>query len=141
MEEDIFFNEINLIMNRDYFDSMDKILTCLIYQGFLINPLTCHSCEMSSCGECLLTWDKNKEAGALCPNSCRKSLFRGKNKAIRNMLEALKIECVRCSIELNYQDLVSHVKETCGKIEINCDNLGGSMKRIREELPNQILKG
>ncbi len=45
-----------LVVNKSYFNTLQDILTCIICNGLLVNPIACAKCETVYCFNCISTW-------------------------------------------------------------------------------------
>jgi len=117
-EDKKYFNEKDVI-NKPYFESLRRELTCSICHGILDNPVMCSDCETYYCSYCIDKWIKNNNQ---CIMKC-KGPFKPKNitRLMKNIMEKVFLTCEFCNGQTNLFDYSTHIKNCFENSKIiNC---------------------
>lgn len=120
------FIDSSLIINVDYFKSIEKDAKCPICSGIINQPIQCDSCKHSMCKECSDSWFTKNTA---CPFKCEEVILIP-NESLRMKLCKLIFKCkLGCGKEIFYSEYIEHMILKCPKLEYQkkCDEL---LKRI-----------
>ena len=122
--------DINLVVNKNYLNSLDDIYKCSLCQKIMINPVECEQCSHNFCLSCL-----NTKSG--CPFNCTPLKINKASLSIINILNNIKFECenLGCTEILYYSELETHIKE-CPYKKIKCENEGCDKIILRKDILN-----
>lgn len=129
-------NKIHIIeeqvVNKTFFEPIEKELTCIICSGILVDPISCKECENPFCSICIEEWIKKDDQ---CVLKCN-APFQNKpiSRMTRNIMDKVMIKCTLCEGELTLNNYPSHFRNcllanrtiecpfcSCGKLQT--DNL------------------
>ena len=122
--------DINLVVNKNYLNSLDDIYKCSLCQKIMINPVECEQCSHNFCLSCL-----NTKSG--CPFNCTALKINKASLSIINILNNIKFECenLGCTEILYYSEVETHIKE-CPYKKIKCENEGCDKIILRKDILN-----
>ena len=122
--------DINLVVNKNYLNSLDDIYKCSLCQKIMINPVECEQCSHNFCLSCL-----NTKSG--CPFNCTPLKINKASLSIINILNNIKFECenLGCTEILYYSEVETHIKE-CPYKKIKCENEGCDKIILRKDILN-----
>ena len=109
--------DINLVINKNYLNSLDDIYKCPICENIMINPVECESCGHNFCNNCL--------SSIGCPFGCKQLKINQATLSIHNILNNIKFKCenIGCTEILTYGEVEKHINE-CPYKKIKCKNEG-----------------
>ena len=120
------FIDSSLIINVDYYKTIEKDVKCPICSGIINQPIQCDSCKHNMCKECSDSWFTKNTA---CPFKCEEAILIP-NESLRSKLDKLTFKCkLGCEMEIPYSEYKEHMILKCSKLECQkkCDEL---LKRI-----------
>ena len=115
------------IVEDDIFNLFKDSILCCICKSILINPMMCIKCQNSYCKKCI---DKWKEENKKCPNDCKEAEYQ-ECKMKNDILFKLKITCVGCGKEINYNEAQQH-HDSCCPHKTSADMNIKKMRKIPE---------
>lgn len=112
------YNNLELIVNSEYFLNFENFLTCPICLGLIIDPQECSHCLSNYCNSCINKWDGS------CPKKCDVLFltFEKPSKYFNQIIEKIIIRCFRCCESINYRNFKKHIETECDKIIVKCQN-------------------
>ena len=107
----------NLVINKNYLNSLGDICKCCLCQKIMFNPVECEQCGHNFCYTCLST--------SGCPFGCSHLKINKASLSIINILNNIKFECanVGCTEILYYSEVETHIRD-CPYQKIKCENDG-----------------
>ena len=107
----------NLVINKNYLNSLGDICKCCLCQKIMLNPVECEQCGHNFCYFCLNT--------SGCPFGCSHLKINKASLSIINILNNIKFECanVGCTEILYYSEVETHIRD-CPYQKIKCENDG-----------------
>ena len=117
------------IINKQYYEQIKDIVTCLICLNIIVNPVQCVNCQHNYCSECI-------EKISKCPMGCQNNNFIP-GVYCKQLLSGIKIKC-ECGLEIEYNNIKKHKEEECETIDFKerYIQLKKNYDEIREELDN-----
>jgi hypothetical protein len=115
------------VVNQDYYKEIKDNIICSICKGILYNPVQCSKCQNCFCKKCI---DKWKEENKKCPNDCNEAEYQ-ECKMKNDILFKLKITCVGCGKEINYNEAQQH-HDSCCPHKTSADMNIKKMRKIPE---------
>jgi hypothetical protein len=112
------YNNLDLIVNSEYFLQFENFLTCPICLGLIIDPQECSHCLSNYCNTCINRWDGS------CPKRCDSLFltFEKPTKYFIQIIEKVIIRCFRCCESIKYGNFKKHIEGECDKIIVKCLN-------------------
>ena len=109
--------DLNLVINKNYLNSLDNIYKCCICEKIMINPVECESCGHNFCYNCL--------SSKGCPFGCKQLKINEATLSIYNILNNIKFKCenIGCTEILTYSEVENHTNE-CPYKKMKCNNEG-----------------
>jgi hypothetical protein len=130
-------NNINLIVNSDYFYEFHTILCCIICHGFVIDPKECLDCNSNFCTTCIDEWEEKGSDGG-CPKKCGGESYETPNRYFSLISEKLIIRCPMCDVHLNYNRYQNHYDHECQRKKVPCFNLDCKELMEKINLPEHL---
>lgn len=91
-------------------DQNIRLLLCCLCKNVLMRPMSCSSCGVSACTNCIADW---KWRDTRCPNGCTKFSYVKPSKFLTNWLQKLKVKCENapsgCTEILSHDDVEAHL--------------------------------
>ena len=115
------------IVNKEYYEGIKDIITCLICLGIASDPVQCDKCQHCFCSNCIENCKK-------CPLRCDNSKFTPAF-VCKKIISEIEIKCV-CGEKIKYDNILKHKVEECKKIDLEKKN---ELKKIYE-LEKEKLK-
>ena len=103
MDEDLFITD-DCVIKDDTYNSIKDIILCKECQKILKEPMFCVNCQNNFCKNCI-------------KNNCCENPNYVPSKDKRHTLSILKFLCRNCYREIKYDDVESHLKAGCKKVE------------------------
>ena len=97
------------ISNKDYFENIRDMVICTICLNIMEDPIQCNICQHSFCLECINKLSK-------CPMGCQNYQFKD-SSLCKELLSGIKIKCIKCGEEINYDNIQNHMEEDCKNID------------------------
>ena len=121
--------DINLVINKNFLNSLGDIYKCSLCHKIMINPVECEQCGHNFCFNCL------NASG--CPFGCTPLKINKASLSIINILNNIKFECANmgCTEILFYSEVEEHTKE-CPYKKIICQNEGCGKIILRKDILN-----
>ena len=106
-KQKIIHLNLDLVINKAFFEPMVKELTCLICKGLLVDPILCSECESPFCTSCITIW---KLRNNNCINKC-KGPFQIKQitKMMKDIMNKVLLNCNICKSEISLNSYPSHI--------------------------------
>ena len=122
----------DLVINKNYLESLDNIYKCNICYKIMINPVECEECGHNFCYNCINLSD--------CPFGCKNKIIKPSSLAIKNLLSQLRFKCpnIGCTISFDYTKIEKHNNE-CQFQKIKCPNKYCDKEIMRKDMNNHIL--
>ena len=117
------------IINKEYFENIRDMVTCIICLNIMEEPIQCGICQHSYCLECINKLSK-------CPMGCQDFKFEP-SQLCQELLSGIKIKCI-CGNEIKYDNIKKHTEEECEKIDFKERylKLKKDYKLLKEEIDN-----
>ena len=108
------FIDSTYLINKDELEEIEKLITCVICDGIINEPIECSLCENNFCKHCIIEWnEKNKT----CPFRCSNSSFKENNWLKLFLSDILKFKCEKgCGQIISYYEFNEHYLKTCPNI-------------------------
>ena len=121
--------DINLVINKNYLNSLDDIYKCGICKKIMLDPVECECCSHNFCYKCLNTSN--------CPFGCKYKKINKASLSIYNLLNNIKFKCsnIGCTESLKYSEVEKHIKD-CLYQNIKCGNKGCNKILLRKDIIN-----
>ena len=118
--------DINLVINKNYLNSLGDIYKCSLCQKIMLNPVECELCGHDFCFNCLNSSN--------CPFGCKTKKINKASLSIYNILNNIKFKCanIGCTESLEYSEVEKHFKE-CPYQRIKCENEGCDKIILRKD--------
>ena len=115
------------IINKEYYEGIKDIITCLICLEIISDPVQCDKCQHCFCSKCIKNYKR-------CPLRCNNNTFI---PAIvcKKLISEIEVKCV-CGEKIKYDNILKHKAEECKIIDLEKKN---EFKKIYE-LEKQNLK-
>jgi len=114
-------NDINLhieesmVNNIQEYNNIKEEISCEICHGIVVKPKICEICEALFWYNCINNWKKQNNT---CPKGCSNFIIKDAPKVITKLLNKLKIRCIYCQNEFNYDIyLYKHFPDCYKKID------------------------
>ena len=119
--------DINLVINKNYLNSLGDIYKCFLCKNVLLNPVECEICGHNFCYNCLNS--------ANCPFGCKDKKINKASLSLYNILNNIKFKCqnIGCTECLGYSEVEKHIKE-CPYQKIKCENKGCDEIILRKDI-------
>ena len=93
--------DINLVINKNYLNSLGDICKCFLCKKILLNPVECEICGHNFCYNCLNSTN--------CPFGCKDKKINKASLSLYNILNNIKFKCqnIGCTECLNIPKLKS----------------------------------
>ena len=119
--------DINLVINKNYLNSLGDIYKCGQCQKIILNPVSCGLCGHNFCYNCLNSSN--------CPFGCKIKKIDKASISIYNVLSCIKFACanIGCTESLEYSEVEKHFKE-CPYQRIKCENEGCTKILLRKNI-------
>jgi len=97
-----------LVVNKSYYETIEKEITCSICEEILVDPILCSECENPFCTSCIEEWLKKNNQ---CVMKC-KAPFKSKaiQRMSRNIMDKVILKCKLCNKEISLNDYPSHYR-------------------------------
>lgn len=115
------------IVNKEYYEGIKDIITCLICLDIASDPVQCDKCQHCFCSKCIKNCKK-------CPLRCNNSNFTPAFLC-KKLISEIEIKCV-CGEKVKYDNILKHKVEECNNIDLQKKN---ELKKIYD-LEKQKLK-
>ena len=116
------------IVNKEYYNGIKDIITCLICLDIISDPVQCDKCQHCFCSKCIQNCKK-------CPLRCNYSNFTPA-LLCKKLISEIEIKCV-CGETIKYDNILKHKVEECKNIDFEKKN---ELKKIydleKEKLKN-----
>ena len=116
------------IVNKEYYNGIKDIITCLICLDIVSDPVQCDKCQHCFCSKCIQNCKK-------CPLRCNFSNFTPA-LLCKKLISEIEIQCV-CGEKIKYDNILKHKVEECKNIDLEKKN---ELKKIydleKEKLKN-----
>ena len=121
--------DINLVINKNYLNSLDDIYKCSLCQKIMLNPSECELCGHNYCYNCL------NASG--CIFGCKPLKINKASLSIYNILNNIKFGCsnIGCTETLLYPDVEKHI-DKCLYQKIKCKNEGCNKIILKKDIMN-----
>ena len=121
-----------LVINKNYLESLDNIYKCSICNKIMLNPVECEECGHNYCNDCINSSD--------CPFGCKTKIIKPASLAIKNLLSKLRFKCpnVGCTIRYDYSKIEKHNNE-CLFQKVKCPNKNCDKIMLRKDLSNHFI--
>ena len=121
--------DINLVINKNYLNSLDDIYKCCICENIMLNPVECESCGHNFCYNCLSLKG--------CPFGCKQLKVNKATLSILNILNNIKFKCenIGCTEILTYIEVENHINK-CSYKKIKCKNKGCDKIILKKDILN-----
>ena len=95
----------NLVINKNYLNSLGDIYKCALCQNILLNPVECQICGHNFCFNCIYSTN--------CPYGCKDKKISKASLSLNNILKNIKFKCPNfgCTETLDYIEAENHIKE------------------------------
>ena len=122
----------DLVINKNYLESLDNIYKCNICNKIMLNPVECEECGHNYCNDCINSSD--------CPFGCKTKVIKPASLAIKNLLSKLRFKCpnVGCTIRYDYSKIEKHNNE-CLFQKVKCPNKNCDKIMLRKDLSNHFI--
>ena len=119
--------DINLVINKNYLNSLGDIYKCCICQKIMLNPVECELCGHNFCFNCLNSSN--------CPFGCKTKKINKASLSIYNILNNIKFKCsnIGCTESLEYSETEKHFEE-CPYQRVKCENEGCDKIILRKDI-------
>lgn len=128
------------VVNKDYLELVDKIVTCPICCEIIDSPMQCQTCQFCFCESCLEEWKIKNDyiSNPFCPFKCKEAKFV-ESKICQKILDDLVFKCpLGCEETISYKEIKKHVDIKCPKIDFK-ERYIQSRKEI-DELKKKLKK-
>ena len=121
--------DTNLVINKNYLNSLGDIYKCSLCQKIMLNPVECEICGHNYCYNCLNSLN--------CPFGCENKKINKASLSIYNILNNLKFSCknIGCTESIEYNEVEKHINE-CPYQKIKCKNEGCERIILRKDIFN-----
>ncbi len=125
------------IINRNYYEGIKEMVSCIICSGIIVDPSQCNSCENNFCKVCIMTW---KVKSNNCPFKCQIITIKDSGRTIKNLLEKLQFTCPnKCDLEFSYDNLIKHFPN-CKNRKILCSQCSQLITKNSESAEIENLR-
>ena len=125
MNESIF--KVEEISNKEYYEGIKDIVTCLICLDIVLDPVQCDKCQHCFCSKCIQNCKQ-------CPLRCNNSNFTPAFLC-KKLLSEIEFKCA-CEEKFKYDNLLKHKIEECKAIDLEKKN---ELKQIYELEKQRLL--
>jgi hypothetical protein len=101
------------IVNKEYYEGIKDIITCLICLDIVSDPVQCDKCQHCFCSKCIQKCMK-------CPLRCNNSIFTPAFLC-KKLMSEIEIKC-NCGEKLKYDNILKHKAEECKSIDLEKKN-------------------
>jgi hypothetical protein len=115
--------DTEFISNKELFESIKEMVSCIICSGVVVQPSQCNKCENTFCKQCIIEWMKNSNS---CPFKCESFETKEASRTVKNLLEKLLFKCqYNCDTlkEFSYEAIIKHLKN-CDNLKVDCPSCG-----------------
>ena len=112
--------KIDEIANKEYYEGIKDIITCLICLDIITDPVQCDKCQHCFCSKCIQSCKK-------CPLRCNNSNFIPAFLC-KKLISEIEIKC-ECGENIKYDSILKHKIEECKNIDLKKKN---ELKEIYE---------
>ena len=119
-------------------DTNVQSIQCPICLDVCIDAVIENTCGHTFCEKCIEQLFKNSRSGIIkCPHTRQpiKKEQVGPNRAVRDLISQIKVECVlkskNCPWQGPYIQLEKHLRTECRKIKAKCPNAGCNLVQKR----------
>ena len=103
-----------IIINKEYYEGIKKIVTCPICCLIIQNPFQCNKCQNFFCSKCINDWSIKSNN---CPYKCMENEYIS-SRICKNLISQIKVKC-KCGKEMEYDIYMGHKEKCCKGEDIN----------------------